>query len=118
MEEGSTAAAAVVVVVVGAATSSTGNGAAKSSTGNGAPAEVSVAVVVAAVAVPRRDDRRTNLAVVAGRCGVPQRPATWPRTRAAPQSTASVTATARAADPGRSCPLLTPSIWPPRWRIP
>jgi len=112
VEEGSKVAA---VVVVGAATSSMGNGEAKSSTDNGAPVEVSVVVVVvAAVAVPRRGDRRTNLAVVAGRCGVQQRPATWPRTRAAPQSTASVTATVRATGPGRSCPPLTPSTWPPR----
>lgn len=105
MEEGST----VEVVVVGAATLSTGNG---------VPVEVSVVVEVAAAAVPRRDDRRTNLEVVAGRCGVPQRPVTWPRTRAAPQSTASVTATVRAAGPDRSCPPLTPSTWPPRRRIP
>lgn len=85
-----------------------------SSTGNGAPAEGSAAVAVVAAVALRRDDRRTNLAAVVVRCGVPRRPATWPRTRAAPQNTASATAAARAAGPGRSCPPPTPSTWPPR----
>lgn len=89
-------------------------------TGNDAPAEGLAAVVVVAAAVLRRDDRRTNLVAEAAvvRCGVPRRPATWPRTRAALQSTASATAAARVAGPGRSCPPPTPSTWPPRWRIP
>jgi len=89
-------------------------------TGNDAPVEGSAEVAVVAAAALRRDDRRTNLVEEAAvvRCGVPRRPATWPRTRAAPQSTASATAAARAAGPGRSCPPPTPSTWPPRWRIP
>lgn len=55
MEEGLAVVDAVVV------------GAAMSSTGNGAPVEVSAVAVVVAAAVPRHDDHRTNLVVVAGR---------------------------------------------------
>jgi len=77
-------------------------------------------VAAVAVAVPQRDDHRTNLAAAAvvARCGVPQRPVTSPHTRVVQQSTVSATADARAAGPDRSCLPPTPSTWPPRWRIP
>jgi len=109
---------AAVVEEVSAVAAAAVVGAVTSSTGNGVPAEVSVAAAVVAAVVPRRDDRRTNLAAVVGRCGVQQRPVTWPHTRAVPQSTANAIVTVRAAGPDRSYLPPTPSTWPPRWRIP
>lgn len=105
------AAEAAAAVAVGAATWSL--------TGNGESAVARAAVAAAPLGGDCTTPAVEAAAAVALRCDVPLWPsATWPRTRAVPQSTASAIGAVRATGPGRSCPPRTPSTSPLRPRTP